>query len=143
LFIAILQPLGLAFFNSIIKFLTNLVFKSFSTSFYLLFFFYMLYNSKWFENFKHVANLPRRLNPKKHHHFWTFFHTNVTLWSLGAMFFVGPKKDFCKFKHLYLVVYIVKISEIFSTSSQTRVLQDPTIRCVQQCFFSSKIWLLY
>jgi len=41
-----LQPLGLAFFNSINKFLTILYFESFSTSFYLLLFPYMLDKSK-------------------------------------------------------------------------------------------------
>ena len=46
LFITTLQPLGLAFFNFINKFLTILYFESFATSFYLLFFSYMLYNSK-------------------------------------------------------------------------------------------------
>ena len=61
------------FFNSISKFLTILCFESFSTSFYLLFFSYMLYNSKWSKIFKHVANLPWIRNPKSNHHFGHFF----------------------------------------------------------------------
>jgi len=44
LFITTLQPLGLGFLDFIIKFLTILYFESFFTSFYLLFFSYMLYN---------------------------------------------------------------------------------------------------
>jgi len=36
---------------------------------------------------------------------------------------------------------MVEISEIFSTSSQSSLLQDPTVICVQKYFFS-KIWYL-
>jgi len=32
----------------------------------------MLYNSKWFEIFKHVANLTLRMNSEKYHHFGHF-----------------------------------------------------------------------
>jgi len=37
---------------------------------------------------------------------------------------------------------MVEISEILSTSSQTNVLQDAMVICVQKCSFS-KIWYLY
>jgi len=43
--------------------------------------------------------------------------------------------DFCHFKHLYLAIYMVEISEIFSTSSQTSVPEDPMVRFFQKCFF--------
>jgi len=50
--ITTLKSLGLTFFNSIKKFLTILYLVSFSTSFCLPFFSYMLCNFKWFENFQ-------------------------------------------------------------------------------------------
>jgi len=59
------QPLGLAF-------------ESFSTSFYLLFLSYMLYNYRWSNFFKNVANLPWRINPNKYHRFEYFF---LQMWS--------------------------------------------------------------
>jgi len=36
---------------------------------------------------------------------------------------------------------MVKISEIFSSSSQTSVPQDPTITCNQKCYFFLKFVL--
>jgi len=32
----------------------------------------------------------------------------------------------------------MEISEIFSTSSQTNILRDPIVACVQQCYFFQK-----
>jgi len=92
LFIATLQPLGLSFFNSISKFLTILYFESFSISFYLLFFSYVLYNSKWSQNFQACSQIALKNEYKEAPPFWTFFHTNVNLCSAIARFFVGPKK---------------------------------------------------
>jgi len=43
--------------------------------------------------------------------------------------------DFCIFKHLYLAMCKVEISEIFSISSQTSLLEDITVTCIQ-IFFS-------
>jgi len=37
---------------------------------------------------------------------------------------------------------MVKISEIFSKSSQTSLLQDPTVTCVQKCFFQNLVFVL-
>jgi len=38
----------------------------------------------------------------------------------------------CHFKHLYLAIDMVEISEIFSTSLKSSILQDPTVTCVQK-----------
>jgi len=51
LFITIFQPLGLAFFNSKTKFSTILYFESFSTSFYLTFFFLYVVQFQMIWNF--------------------------------------------------------------------------------------------
>jgi len=72
LFITTLQPLGLAFLNSITKFLIILYFESFSISFYLLFFSYILYNSK-------CSQLALKNESKEVPPFWKNFHTNVSL----------------------------------------------------------------
>jgi len=73
LFITTLQLLELAFFNSIIKFLKILYFEPFSISFYLQFFPICCTIPNDLNFFKYVANLPWRMNPKKHHHFGHFF----------------------------------------------------------------------
>jgi len=86
--------------------------------------------------FKHVANLPWRINPKKKQPTLTFFHTNVTLWSTTTLLFVGPKKwfllRFCQFK-LYLATYMVKFMNFFFTSSQSASIHGCT--CPIMLFF--------
>jgi len=72
----------------------------FFTSFYLLFFSYTLYNSKWFENFQACSQLALRNESKKEPPFWTFFHTNMTLWSAAARFFARTKKEFLSIQTL-------------------------------------------
>jgi len=52
----------------------------------------MLYNSKWFENFQAYGQLASKNESKKSPPFFTFFHTNVTLWSVATGFFGGAKK---------------------------------------------------
>lgn len=73
LVITILQPLGLAFFNYMIKFLTIEYHESFSTSFYLLFFPICCTIPNDVNFFEHILILFRKLNSKKHHHFRHFF----------------------------------------------------------------------
>jgi len=80
------------FFNSIKKFLSIRYFESSSTSFNHTIFSYMLYNFKWFEFSKHIANLLWRMNPKKLTTNIDNFHTDMTLWSARALYFLGPKK---------------------------------------------------
>jgi hypothetical protein len=46
--------------------------------------------------------------------------------------------DFGQFKRYYLAIYVVEISGIFYISSQTNVLQDLTVACVQKRFFPPK-----
>ncbi len=133
------QPLGLSFFNSITKLLTNLHFESFSTSFYLLFFCYMLYNSKWSKNFQVCSQLALKNESKKHHHFG---HSFIQMWVCEVQlpsFLQSQKNDFSKFVCLYLAINMVKISEIFSTSSQTNFLW---LHVSKNVLFS-KIWYLY
>jgi len=89
LYITTLQPLELAFFNSITKFLTILYFESFSIFFYLLYSSYMLYNSKWFENFQACSQLALKNESKEAPPFWI---NNVTLWSVAAQLFARQKK---------------------------------------------------
>jgi len=87
------------------------------------------------KNFKHVANLTWKMKSKSYHHFRHFF---IQMWPSEVQlpsFSQGQKMDFCQFRHLYPTIYMVEISEIFSTSFQTSLLQDPIVTCVQQCFF--------
>jgi len=67
--------------------------------------------------------------------FWTFFHNDLTLRSAAARIFAGAKKEFCHFKCYYLAIYKAEISEFFFKSSQTSVLQDPTVICVKKVIF--------
>jgi len=100
LFITALQPLGLEFFNSINKLLIIYYFQSFSTSFYLLFFSYVFYNSKWSENFQASSQLALKNESKEAPPFFTFFHTNVILWSEAVHFFARPPKGFLSLQTL-------------------------------------------
>jgi len=130
LFIKTLQPLGLTFFDSINKFLTIVYFEPFSTSFYLLFFSCMLYNCKWYEYFQACSQLALNNESKEAPPFWTFFHTNVSLWSIVARSFVGPKKDLREFESLYRAIYAMEISKQISICSQVNILQDAMVTCV-------------
>jgi len=135
LIITKLQPLGLAFFNSITKFLTILYSESSSTTFYLLFFPLYCTIPNDLKYFKHLANLLWRMNPKKHHHLEHFI---MQMWACKVQlldFLQGPKEHFCKFKSSYLAIQIVEIFLKFSTYSQLSILQDPMVTCVQKIFF--------
>jgi len=51
-------------------------------------------------------------------------------------FLQGQKKDLCEFESSYdLAIHAMEIFEIFSTSSQITVLENPMVTCVQKCFF--------
>jgi len=89
-----LQSLGLAFSNFIKKFLTILNFESFSTSFYLLFFSYTLYDSKWSEIFQACSQLALKNEFIELQPFWNFFHNDLTMWSAAARIFEVTKKGF-------------------------------------------------
>jgi len=108
LFITKLQPLELVFFNSITKFQTILYFESFSTSFYLLLFLLCCTIPNDVKFFRHVANLSRKKNPKKHHHFEN------------------------EFECLYLAIYVVRFFANFITCSQVSILQDLVVTCVKK-----------
>jgi len=85
--------------------------------------------------FKHVANLLWRLNPKKHHHFGHFF-IQVDLVKYNCHVFCKAKKRIFANSNTYVLQrYTVEISKFFSTSSQTSVLQDHVVTCVQNVFF--------
>jgi len=91
--------LELAFFNSITKFLTILYFefKIILYFFLLTIIFYILYNTKWFTIFRACSQLAFKSEFKEA---WTFFHTNVRLWSVATLFFVGPPKWFLSLQTL-------------------------------------------
>jgi len=105
LFIITLQPLGLEFFNSITKFLAIQYFESFSTSSYLLFFSYMLYNSKWSQFFQPCSQLYLNNESKD---------TPQTIWDIFSY-----KCDLVKC--IYLV--FCKEKKIF-VNSNTNILQS-------------------
>jgi len=73
-FIRMLQPLGLAFSHIEIQNYPQFsIFESFSTSFYLPYFFPIYCTiPNDLKIFKHVANLLWRMNPKKHHQYGHF-----------------------------------------------------------------------
>jgi len=64
------------------------------------FFFYMLFNSKWSEIFQAYSQLALKVESKEAPPFWTFFHTNLTLWSAAAHFFARPKRGFLQIQML-------------------------------------------
>jgi len=64
------------------------------------FFSYMLYNSKWIENFHACSQLDLKNESKELQPFWTFFRTNVAFWSAAAWLFAGIKKRFLSLQTL-------------------------------------------
>jgi len=80
----------------------------------------MLYTPNDLKFFQHVANLPWKMNPKKHHYFGHFF---IWKWACEVQlpsFLWGQKKDYCELKaHTPLV--LLKLSQILlaKTSNQT------------------------
>jgi len=50
--------------------------------------------------------------------------------------------EFCKIKNSYLAIHAVEISGMFSTSSQTNVLQDPMVTNVQKRFLFQNLVLV-
>jgi len=80
----------------------NLIFWIILYFFLFTIFSYMLYNSKWFEIFQACSQLALMNESKELPPFWTFFHTNVTLWSAASHFFVRPKKWFLSIQILIL-----------------------------------------
>jgi len=76
-----ISTIGIGIFQFQNKILNNSIFW---TILYLLFFSYMLYNSKWFEIFQTCSQLTLKNESKEALPFWVFFHANVTLWSAAA-----------------------------------------------------------
>jgi len=66
------------------------------------FFYYMLYNSKWFKKFQAcTSQLALKNDSKKAPTTWTFFHANsCDLVKCIALFFAGPKKAFLSIQML-------------------------------------------
>jgi len=106
--------------------------------FLLTIFFYMLYNSKWSKIFQICSQLALKKESKEAPPTWTFFHTNVTLWSAVAPLLQGLNKDFCQFKCSYLATDMLKISEFFFASYQTNTLQDHLVTCVHN---DARVWV--
>jgi len=66
--------------------------------------------------------------------FWTFFCNDLTLWSAGALIFVGANKGIPSLHTLISCNLHGGNFSIFFTSSQTSVLQDHTVTCVKKNF---------
>jgi len=107
-----------------------------ATSFYLLFFSYMLYNSKWFEIFQACSQLKLKHESKEAPPTWIFFHTNMSLWSAAWPIFCKAKKrilansnanilqstpwKFLKFfPHLFKLVFY-KILWLYTLTAKTK-----------------------
>jgi len=101
LFIKTFQPLGLAFVNSKIELLIIFYFESFSTSFYLLYFSYMLYNFKWFEKFQACNPLALKNECKEVLLFWILFHKKCELAKCSYL-------DLCRAKRMIYVAHTLK-----------------------------------
>jgi len=85
--------------------------------------------------FKHVANFTWEMNPKNHQQHGHFF---IQIWACKVEllnFCKAKKKDLYQFKCYYLAIHAMEISEIFSTSFQTSLLQDPMVTYIKKCFF--------
>ncbi len=52
-----------------------------------------------------------------------------------SSFLQGQKNDFRELEYLYLAIHPVEIFEIFTTSSQTSVQQDPMVTCPKMLVF--------
>jgi len=92
LFITTLWPLGLAFFNSIKKFLSDLYFESFSTFFLLIIILLYVVQFQMIWNFQACRQLALKNESKEPPPFWTFFPTTVSLWSVATRFSEGQKR---------------------------------------------------
>jgi len=127
--------LGLTFVNSITKVLTILYFDSFSNSFYLLFFLYVIQFQMISEIFLTYSQLAMKNESKESPPFWTFFHTNVTSWSATIRFFAGPRKRFLALQTLKSCnLHSWNFWNFFYVFSN----QHSTNSCVQKCFFFLK-----
>jgi len=93
-----IATIGIGIFQFHKEILNNLVFWIISTSFYLLFFSYMLYDSKLSEILQTCSQLALKNESIELQPFWNFFHNDLTLWSAAARIFAMTKKDFCYFK---------------------------------------------
>jgi len=137
LFIMTLQLLGLAFLNSITKFLIILYFESFSTSFY--FFSYMLYNSKWFENFQACDQLVLKNESEEPPPFWTFF---IQMWACEVQllsFLQGPKKIVVNSKAHIFQSTRWRFLKFFPHVLKSAYYKIPWLHVSKNVFFS-KIW---
>jgi len=94
------STIGIGIFQFQNKILNKIVFWIILYFFLLLFFSYMLYNSKWFEIFQACSQLALKNESKEAPPFGAFFHANVTLWSAAACFFAGLKKWFLSIQTL-------------------------------------------
>jgi len=94
LFITTLQPLRLAFFNSITKILNFCILNHFLLLSTYYFFPICCTIPNDLNFFLACSHLALKNESKEAPPFWTFFHTNVSLWSATAHFFTRPKKRF-------------------------------------------------
>jgi len=81
---------------------------------------------------KHLANLFRKKNTKKHHYFGQIF-IEKWAWEVWLPYFLQGKKMILVNLNAY-VLQSVKFLK-FTTCSQVSILQDPMVTCVQKCLF--------
>jgi len=103
----------------------------------------MLYNFKWSEIFLACSQHALKNDLKELQPFWTFFHNDLTLWSAATRIFRwGKKRNFVTSNANILQFIRRKFLNVFFTSSQTSVLQDPRVTCVKNSFFFKNLVLV-
>jgi len=103
----------------------------------------MLCYFKWTENFQACRQLAMKNESKESPPFWTFFDTNVTLWSVSALFFIRFPKGFIWIRKLiscnprggnFLIFF-----HIFSSQHTTR---SYSYMCLKMYFSQNLVLLL-
>jgi len=74
--------------------------------------------------------------------FWTFFQTNLSLWSAAAWCLQGQKSYFCEFKNSYLVIHLVEIFEFFSRYSSQHTTRSYGYMCSKMFLFQNLVLVL-
>jgi len=123
-----IATIGIGIFQFHKEILNNLVFWIIFYFFLLTIFSYMLYDSKWSENFQEYSQLSLKNESIEFQPFWNFFYNDLTLWNVAARIFAVAKKWFLLFQMLIPCNLHTwwKLLNFFFTSSQRNVLQDPT-----------------
>jgi len=120
----------------------NYFWESLYTSFYKLFFSYMLYNSKWSNIFQACSQLDFKNKSKELQPFWTFFHNDLMLWSAAVWFLQGQKNDFITSNANILQSVGRNFFKLFLHLFKPMHYKIPLLHVSENVFFG-KIWNLY